>query len=241
MTPQTILDSIRTLATDNGGRPLGERAFYAASGISRTDLWNAGFARYGDAVQAAGLVPNQLVSARSSAEMMPPLARLVREIGRFPSISDIKARRASEPDLPSYEAFFRLSGGSISRLPSMLLDFCREKPGYEDVADILNSTIGQTTSRTNAPARSNRVSGFVYLAKHGRDYKIGRSNDVTRRRREVALLLPEELKHVHVIETDDPEGIEQYWHRRFASRRVRGEWFRLTPDDVAAFKRRRYQ
>jgi hypothetical protein len=81
----------------------------------------------------------------------------------------------------------------------------------------------------------------VYLAKHGRDYKIGRSNDVARRRREISLLLPSELEHVHVIETDDPEGIETYWHRRFEKRRSRGEWFRLTPDDVAAFRRRRYQ
>jgi hypothetical protein len=81
----------------------------------------------------------------------------------------------------------------------------------------------------------------VYLARHGRDYKIGRSNDVARRRREIALLLPSALEHIHVIETDDPEGIEQYWLRRFAERGVRGEWFRLTPDDVSAFKRRRYQ
>ena len=79
------------------------------------------------------------------------------------------------------------------------------------------------------------------LAKHGRDYKIGRSNDVTRRRREIALLLPNEFEHVHMIETDDPEGIEQYWHRRFEARRTRGEWFRLTTEDVAAFRRRRYQ
>jgi hypothetical protein len=33
--------------------------------------------------------------------------------------------------------------------------------------------------------------------------KIGRSNGVSRRRRETALLLPKELEHVHVIETDD--------------------------------------
>lgn len=81
----------------------------------------------------------------------------------------------------------------------------------------------------------------MYLLKHGQHYKIGRTNDTARRRREVSLLLPEELEHVHVIETDDPEGIEAYWHRRFAAKRIRGEWFTLISEDVAAFKRRRYQ
>jgi hypothetical protein len=62
---------------------------------------------------------------------------------------------------------------------------------------------------------------------------------VGRRSYEVALQLPERLEVVHEIETDDPEGIERYWHQRFASKRTNGEWFLLTDADVTAFKRRK--
>lgn len=82
--------------------------------------------------------------------------------------------------------------------------------------------------------------GYVYLLNSGRFFKVGRTNDLGRRIYELNIQLPEKPIEVHHIKTDDPAGIEKYWHERFKDRRKNGEWFELTTEDIAAFKRRRF-
>jgi len=57
------------------------------------------------------------------------------------------------------------------------------------------------------------------------------------REREFAIQIPVLPKTIHKIETDDPAGVEAYWHKRFDEIRGEGEWFDLSPEDVKAFKR----
>lgn len=91
-----------------------------------------------------------------------------------------------------------------------------------------------TNGRDDSPAK-----GFVYLQQHGsrKEYKIGKTNNPMRREGEVKIELPERLQPIHYIQTDDPSGIESYWHRRFSEKRKNGEWFELSKEDVRAFKR----
>jgi hypothetical protein len=44
---------------------------------------------------------------------------------------------------------------------------------------------------------------------------------------------PCEWERIHAIKTDDPSGIEAYWHRRFAAKATeRNEWFELSSADL---------
>ncbi len=83
-------------------------------------------------------------------------------------------------------------------------------------------------------------SALSIILKSGRYYKVGKTIAAGRRERELAIQLPEKANTVHVIKTDDPSGIEAYWHRRFDARRKNGEWFELNSSDVRAFKRRKF-
>ncbi len=75
----------------------------------------------------------------------------------------------------------------------------------------------------------------VYLLKAGPYYKIGKAKDLDQRVKQIKLQLPYPVETLHSIKTDDSMGIESYWHKRFACKRVNGEWFLLTDDDVATF------
>jgi hypothetical protein len=95
--------------------------------------------------------------------------------------------------------------------------------------------------QTDARAAARSDDGHVYLVECGGLYRIGRCVQNGPRTGEVRLSLPRKAGLVHCIRTDDPPGIEAYWHRRFADRRVDRDWFLLSPADVAAFRRRRFQ
>lgn len=241
MERNVIVKEIQSLAAELQKVP-GERTFTSTTGIKRSELWAAGFAKYTDAVKAAGLTANALNSPLDKSILLERLAELTHELRRFPTKGDIKVQRSKDASFPSYEAYFRLGGNAYKQVPRLLLEYCTGKNEFAGILELIREKLPQETGRETANLKpAQRVTGYVYLLKLGADYKIGRSNDVARRKREITLMLPQDLEHIHTIETDDPVGIERYWHKRFDDCKTRGEWFRLSRQDVTAFKRRKYQ
>lgn len=165
----------------------------------------------------------------------------MRELGSFPTSRELRLKRQHDPQFPSQKVYERF--GSKAEQAERLLKYCSNVPGLEDVAELCRPVAATIRPKDEIRDRNRDDEveyGFVYLIRSGRHYKIGRSNAAGRREREIALQLPEKADTVHVIRTDDPPGIEAYWHRRFAEKRRNGEWFELEAADVRAFKRRKF-
>ena len=243
MNKQRILDEIRQTAAANGGEALGVAAFRTATGIKQADWYGIHWARWGDAVREAGLTPREFVTAFNPDATLAPLAALIRELGRFPNQGELRMRKRADPAFPNDKVFGNKFGAK-PRLVASTLDFCERHPGWEAVAGICRGELARRpavgTEDNGDELLKDAEFGFVYLIKSGRYYKIGRSNAAGRREREIALQLPEKADTVHVIRTDDPPGIEAYWHQRFSEQRKNGEWFELSAVDVRAFKRRKF-
>jgi hypothetical protein len=234
-----ILDEIIRTAAANGGVPLGEARFASETGIKRKDWYGTHWARWSDAVREAGYEPNKLSVATAADVLLGQYARLALELGRLPADAELRMKRKSDANFPSWTTFAKL--GSKAELVGQLRAFCELRTDFAAVVGLCEQYLAGSTPTDDGEEVAEDVTfGFVYLIRSGRYYKIGRSNSVGRREYELAIQLPERVETVHAIRTDDPPGIEEYWHRRFAVKRKNGEWFELDASDVAAFRRRKF-
>jgi hypothetical protein len=234
---ETILAEIRRLAERGGGRPPGQGAFAKATGIGQYEWKGVFWRRWSEAQAEAGFKPNQFGGRTDDTFVLHHYLALVKRLGAVPVDADLQLARRQDPSFPSRDVFRRL--GSKRILIRRAVAYCE---GRGDLAPVRDLLLAEVPVDADEPARvSPKVGGYVYLIRSGTFHKIGRTNASGRRLRELAIQLPQKPRTVHVIETDDPEGVEGYWHRRFAAKRQDGEWFLLSEDDVRAFRWRKYQ
>ena len=233
-----ILAEIRRIAAATGRKAPGRRVFENETGIRPSEWLGVYWARWGDALREAGFDANEKQGPTDRDHLLAELVRATRHFARVPTYAEMRMFGRTAPDFPAHSTVsntFRTK----AELVAAIRDWIADRPEFSDVADILppagNATVAPVAARTKA------ADGFVYLIKSGAFYKIGRSDDAERRFKQITVSLPDKAELFHTIRTDDPPGIEAYWHRRFAGRRANGEWFKLTSQDVAAFKRRKFQ
>lgn len=238
MDKQNILGEIRRTADENGGKPLGLARFENRTGISERE-WGKHWARWGDAPREAGYKPNTLQGAYNEDYLLEKLKDLVLELGKFPVARELKLRAVSDGCFPSANVFQRR--WKKAEMARALISYCETVGGLQRVIEICEPVASAASKDLRPPGSTLSAEvGFVYLIKSGKYFKIGLTRDLGRRVYDLRIALPEKPTLIHTIETDDPEGIEQYWHKRFKSKRKGGEWFDLSPSDVSTFKRRKF-
>jgi len=238
LTRDELLSRIRRIASLRGGR-VSFREFVAESGIPEKEVQIVLEGTWNEALAEIGLPTSSFVRPRiEDASILEAIARLIVRMKKWPSETALAGEHRRDGALPSLKTIRRLGGAAD--IAAKLVEHCSGRPELGVAAEVAASRI---SNNAPGPARAPAlVNGYVYMMKSGRRYKIGHTNSPSRRHREVRLDLPDPTHLVHAIETDDPAGIEAYWHRRFQARRVRDtEFFNLDRDDVAAFKRRKSQ
>jgi hypothetical protein len=237
MTRERIVEEIRRTTAENGGVPLGYRTFVDVTGIG-TAQWKGKYWRsWNEAVQEAGFAPNRPKDPHGRETLILALTKLTAKLGHFPTQADASLEKRADPAFPGMSAFDKHLGKRAAMVEHVRR-YATEHAAYRAVLNVLPEA--EDDGAAGDAEGGAQVDGAVYMLKLGRHFKIGKSFRVPQRHQEIAIELPEKPDVVHIITTDDPSGIETYWHKRFAAKRTNGEWFALTKVDVRAFKRRKF-
>ena len=241
MNKNQIIEEIHRTAKENDGIPLGRRRFEKETGIMVSDWYGIYWTKWSDAQLEAGYKPTKMQAGYDKESLIEQLISLIRELGKFPTAVEVRMKCRKTKDFPSHNTFDRIAKTKSGKAQEILA-YCENKTGYQDLIACCKEVCDASRGKREYDSGDSETEfGYVYLMKSGRYYKLGRSTCVEKRNYEIGIKLPEKLRIIHKIRTDDPTGIEAYWLKRFQEKRKRGEWFDLSSSDVKAFKRRKFQ
>lgn len=235
---EEIIEAIKQAAKRNGNKPLGREAFEKQTGIKIYECIGVYWLKWSDALKEAGFSPNTFNKRKDAEVIIEKIIEAVRYYKKIPTSTELRFYNRNVDKLfPSHSTIdnhFRTKANLIAKL----IEYTFGKAEFKDVYTLCK---GLNIPDKEDDKKQNVKEGYVYLFKSGDHYKIGNSYNVEQRVKQIKTQMPDSLTIVHTIRTDDPSGIEAYWHKRFDNKRANGEWFKLTMSDISAFKRRKFQ
>jgi len=128
-----------------------------------------------------------------------------------------------------------LTGKEVKDIANRLYEFAMESDDElieKHNEDILNRENELVFGRCDNVKTVNK-KGYVYLLKSETgETKIGRTLKIDQRIFHFTTNLPYELSLILYTETDDYLGLERRLHEEYSDKRLRGEWFNLTDEDI---------
>jgi hypothetical protein len=125
--------------------------------------------------------------------------------------------------------------GLDKALHSWLLAFKQPYPNIEKrIAEMEEFEQRQDISKTG---KKPKTSGYIYLIRSdNKGFKIGYTTNPKNRITTLEVKLPFAIEYECLIKTDDIAALEKDLHTQFADKRINGEWFDLSEDDVKYIK-----
>ncbi|MBI3586307.1 MAG: GIY-YIG nuclease family protein [Ignavibacteriales bacterium] len=181
-TKENILDAIRRTAKESGGVPLGRRKFQKETGI-RPYEWGKFWARFGDAQREAGFKPNTRPKAYDEEFLFDKWIALMRELGHYPTSGELSVKCNTDRGFPNKNTMQQFGNKKNTALE--ISKYATQK-GYSDVVEICREIIGSSKTETDDDNLNiGQSKGWVYLFESGQYYKIGKTNNVERRKAEL--------------------------------------------------------
>ncbi len=151
--------------------------------------------------------------------------------------------------IPSENGFWRLAS---SKFPSLTITqyryafkrLCKEGYIVQKVGGLhfTELTIVPCYNTARLDYLVDRIVEYVYILTWGAGiYKIGLTNSIQNRTMQLGILLPFKVDCIHKIETYDARSVERILHRKYADRRLNGEWFRLSDQDIEDIKHMEFE
>lgn len=243
LTREDIIKKLQKYAKELGGKTPGEANFYESMNVGimdRKKYWP----NYGELVIEAGLTPNKFDKTKYSKNKLSKLfIGIIREKNKWPTRGELDIKHYKSSTFPDSATFYKKLGLVLTGdLAQTIIEYVENKKGYEDVIEICKPFLKENAKQGDSPLMN---KGYVYLLKsklrNAVAYKIGRTSNIENRIKQ--LRQPSNIEEIlHHIETDDPIGVETYWHNRFEANRLypdklKDEWFKLSFSDIKAFKR----
>lgn len=115
------------------------------------------------------------------------------------------------------------------------VDLDEIEPSINDSEQMKSSSIGGTLA---IPRRlpTAAVSGYVYVIRSPYGFKIGKTVNIRSRTRLFEVKLPFPISVEHYAWFDDYTYAEHNFHQMFREKRLEGEWFNLTTQDIELIK-----
>jgi len=243
VTKDEILSEIRKFVAANDGVIPGERTFAAATRIKESAWKGKYWARWTEAVKAAGYDPNTLNQKIPDEDILDKLAGFITSLGYFPIRDEINVQARTVPGFPVWQTVKKRFGG-MPETATALLEYSRTS-GNAELTKLCEARLQREAlrpaPRLDGKGKSLMYVGYVYLkySPSLRLYKIGKADNPKKRGAGISLLLPEDLVPKHEIKTDCPYILEKYWEHRFRAKKKQGEWYDLSSSDIETFKGRR--